>query len=234
MSEEYRNLLVAAYPELHWPTVTRGTREAIKIADGVRRNTPFLTTLVGGDQRGMLRRACLMWRIQSLCKSKELPFEADEVTNTNGTSHLLRIRSKKIELHIVRTEEAGAFPVEAPIRQDNRASNSADLFHEGKLLPLHEVMESVPRLYGWLMWGATGRGELTHLALGMPEPEENKWLTYIDVLAHVTALEATPGAATTEATSSKPNPAMMLKFREEFARAVGQDNFEQDAASNDE
>jgi len=234
MSEEYRNLLVGAYPDSAWSTLTRGTREAIKIADGVRRNTPFLMTLVGGDLRGLLRRSCLMWRIQSLCKSKELPFEEDEITNTNGTSHLLRIRSKKIELHIVRTDEPGAFPVEAPIRQDNRASNSADFFREGKLLPLHEVMESVPRLYGWLMWGATGRGEVTHLALGMPEADEDRWLTYIDVLAHVTALEATPGTAATEATSSRPNPALMLKFREEFARAVGQDNFEQDSAVNDE
>jgi hypothetical protein len=111
MSEEYRSLLVAAYPNSTWTTLTRGIREAVNIADGVRRNTPFLTTLVGGDLRGLLRRSCLMWRILALCKSKELPFEADEITNTNGTSHLLRIRSKKIELHIVRTEESGAFPV---------------------------------------------------------------------------------------------------------------------------
>jgi hypothetical protein len=93
-------------------------------------------------------------------------------------------------------------------------------------------MKSVPRLYGWLMWGATGRGEITHLAIGMPEPNEDKWLTYVDILAHVTALETAPGA--TAATSSKPNPAMMLRFREEIAGAVGRDNFEQDAAVNEE
>ena len=95
MSDEYRNLLISAYPESTWQTLTRGTREAVKIADGVRRSTPFLTTLVGGDLRGLMRRACLMWRVQALCKSKELPFQAEEIANTNGTSHLLTIRSKK-------------------------------------------------------------------------------------------------------------------------------------------
>jgi hypothetical protein len=233
MSEEYRNLLVSAYPEATWPTLTRGVREAVTIADGVRRSTPFLMTLVGGDLRGLLRRACLMWRIQSLCKAKELPFDAQEIANTNGTSHLLSIKSKKLELHIVRTDEPEAFPIEALIRQDSRAINEPDLFRDGKLIPLHEAIESVPRLYGWLMWGATARGELTHFALGMPEPENDKWLTYVDVLAHITALESRTGATPTELASSKPNPAMMLKFRDEFARQLGQDNFGQDAASND-
>jgi len=232
MSEEYRRLLVAAYPESSWPTLTRAIREAIKIADGVRRSTPFLTTLVGSDLRGLMRRAALMWRVQTLCKSKELPFDASEITNTNGTSHLLSIRSSTIELHIVRTDEPGAFPIDAPIRQDSRASNDADLFRDGKLVPLHIALESVPRLYGWLMWGATGRGELTHFALGMPEHERDEWLTYIDVLTHVTVAEAATPAVAAEG-SSRPNPALMLKFREEIARSLGQDNLDQDVASNE-
>jgi hypothetical protein len=233
MSEEYRNLLVSAYPESTWPTLTRGIREAITIADGVRRSTPFLMTLVGGDQRGLLRRASLMWRIQSLCKSKELPFEAQEITNTYATSHLLSIKSQKLELHIVRTDEPEAFPVEALIRQDNRAINEPDLFRDGKLIPLHEAIEAVPRLYGWLMWGATAGGDLTHFALGMPEPENDKWLSYVDVLSQVTALEARTSHTETKVASSKPNPALMLKFRDEIARQLGQDNFGQDAVNND-
>jgi len=233
MSEEYRNLLVSAYPESDWPTLVRGVREAITIADGVRRSTPFLMTLVGKDLRGLLRRACLMWRIQSLCKSKELPFDAQEITNTYATSHLLSIKSNKLELHIVRTDEPEAFPVEALIRQDKRAINEPDLFRDGKLIPLHEALESVPRLYGWLMWGATARGDLTHFALGMPEPENDKWLTYVDVLTHVVASEARTSATETEVASSKPNPALMLKFRDEIARQLGQDSFDQEAAGND-
>src|ERR1700737_3739059 len=168
MSREYRKVLVAAYPQSTWPVLARGMREAITIADGVRKSTPFLSTLVGSDLRGVMRRAAVMWRIQMLCKSGELPFTTEEITNTNGTSHLLSINSDKIELHIVRTDEPDAFPVDAPIRQDARASNTADLFKDGKLLPLHEALKLVPQLYGWLAWGATARGELTHLCIEMP------------------------------------------------------------------
>lgn len=231
MSEEYRSLLVEAFPQETWPTLARGVGEAVTIADKVRLSTPFLSTLVGGDLRGLLRRAALMWRIQMLCKSKELPFDAQEIVNTNGTSHLLKVRSKKIELHIVRTDEPLAFPIDARIRQDSRASNDADLFRDGKLIPLHEAIESVPHLYGWIMWGATGRGELTHFALGMPEPEEDKWLTYVDVLSHVRAAESKTHVA--PETSSKPNPALLLKFREDTTRSLEQDNTDRNTIGND-
>jgi hypothetical protein len=174
-----------------------------------------------------------MWRLQSLCTSKELPFTAQEITNTNGTSHLLSIKSDKLELHIVRTDEPKVFPIEALIRQDNRAINEPDLFREGKLIPLHEALTSVPRLYGWLMWGATAQGELTHFSLGMPEPEKDDWLTYVDVLAHVNALESRSSAKMEVPASSKPNPALMLKFRDEITRQLSQENFGQDAAGND-
>jgi hypothetical protein len=231
MSEEYRNLLVDAFPQETWVTLARGVGEAITIADKVRLSTPFLSTLVGKDLRGLLRRAALMWRIQMLCKSKELPFDAQEIVNTNGTSHLLQVSSKKIELHIVRTDEPLAFPIEARIRQDSRASNDADLFRDGKLIPLHEAIEAVPHLYGWIMWGATGRGELTHFALGMPESEEDKWLTYVDVLTHIRTEESKTHVA--PETSSKPNPALLLKFREDIARSLEQDNPDRNAAGND-
>lgn len=217
MSEEFRAKLIAAFPETTWPTLTRGIREAIKVADSVRRSTPFLSTLVGRDLRGLSRRAAVMWRVQLLCKSGELPFKAEEIQNTNGTSHLLSIRSQNIELHIVRTDEADAFPVDAPIRQDARASNSGDLFEDRKLLPLHKVLDSVP-LYGWLAWGATGRGEITHLCLGMPEYRQDQWLALVNVLKHVSALEKT--TKPTEAAASAPNPALLLKFREEIARSL--------------
>jgi hypothetical protein len=174
----------------------------------------------------MLRRAAIMWRIQTLCKSKELPFEAVEVANpyTNGTSHLISVRSGKLELHIVRTNEPEAFPVEALIRQDNRASNTADFFRDGKLLPADVALKSIPQLYGWLMWGATRTGELTHFAIGLPEPDRDMWLTYIDVLGQVRAAEAKTPVA--EEKSSKPNPALLLKFREEIVRSLEQDNEE--------
>jgi hypothetical protein len=221
MSDEFKNLLVDAYPEASWPTIARGIREGVKIADQVRRSTPFLMTKVGGDLKGMLRRAAVMWRFQALCKSGELPFKAVEVKIDNAPVHLLSIQSKTLEMHIVRTEEAEAFPVDAQIRQDRRASNDGDLFeHDAKLVPLHKALADVPSLYGWLTWGADKKGDVTHLCLAMPDSDQNEWLAHIDVLSRIIARER--GRGTDAEKLSAPNPALMLKFREQIARALEQ------------
>jgi hypothetical protein len=231
MSEDYRRLLEDAYPEVTWATLVRAAGEAITMAGKLRLSTPFLSTKVGGDLRGFMRRAAFMWRVQMLCESGELPFDAEEIANTIGVSHLLCVRSKKIEMQIVRTDEPYAFPVDAPIRQNNRASNEPDFFRDGKLIPLHEAIESIPRLYGWIMWGADFKGELTHFALGMPEKEENKWLTYIDVLKRVRAAEREKDAPVER--STKPDPTLLLKFNQEVARKLEQESSEQDETSDD-
>jgi hypothetical protein len=168
MEDTFESRMLKAYPEGTWITLIRGAREAVKMADAVRCSTPFLSTDVGSDLRGFLRRAAIMWRLQTLCKNGELPFQATEVHNSNRTSHLLSILSDNLELHIVRTDDAFAFPEDAPIRQDRRVTNQPDLFRDGKILPLTEALREVPRLYGWLAWGATSKGEITHVCLAMP------------------------------------------------------------------
>ena len=153
-----------------------------------------------------------------LCASGELSFGADEVSNTTGTSHLLSILSENVELHIVRTEDILAFPIDAPIRQDRRVTNQPDLFEDGKIVPLTQALKEVPRLYGWLAWGATSTGELTHLCLAMPEHDRDQWLAHVNILHRVQLIEGTPRP--TEPTPSAPNPALLLKFRAEIARSL--------------
>jgi hypothetical protein len=188
------------------------------MADAVRRSTPFLRTLVGRDQRGFLRRAAIMWRLQVLCAAKELPFAATEVLNTNGASHLLSILADNLELHLVRTEDVRSFPVDAPIRQDRRVTNQPDLFEDKKVVPLKEALRDVRRLYGWICWGATPTGELTHLCLGIPECGRDNWLAHVNILNRVRLEEGTPRL--TEPTPSAPNPALLLRFRAEIARSL--------------
>jgi hypothetical protein len=53
----------------------------------------------------------------------------------------------------------------------------------------------------------------------MPEPDENVWLAHVDVLKRVTAKERDKDDA---AKASAPNPALMLKFREEIAHSLEQ------------
>jgi hypothetical protein len=221
MADTFEARLLKAYPEATWPTFIRGVCEAVKVADAVRRSTPFLSTNVGNDLRGFLRRAAIMWRLQLLCKTGELPFQATEVSNSNRTSHLLSILSDNLEIHIVRTDDVFAFPEDAPIRQDRRVTNQPDLFDDGKIIPLTEALREVPRLYGWLAWGATSHGEITHLCLGMPEHDRDQWLAHISVLHRVRLEEGSPRPA--DPTQSAPNPALLLKFRAEIARSLEED-----------
>jgi hypothetical protein len=223
MGDTFHSRLVSAYPSDTWPTLTRGVREGIRIADEVQRSTRFLSTQVGKDLRGLLRRAGIMWRLQMLCRSHELPFDAEEVTNTNGASHLLSIRSDNIVLHVVRTDDPDGFPVDAPIRQDHRATNRPDLFDNPKIVSIAEALKDVPRLYGWLAWGATKRGELAHLCLEMPEPRQDMWLAHEDILRAVLASKA-KDARPAEPDKSAPNPALLLEFREEIARSLESDD----------
>jgi len=220
MPLDFRTLLLDAFPETTWPDIARGVREGVRIADDVRRSTPFLTTDVGNDLRGMLRRAGVMWRIHALCRSGELPFKAVEIPVDNAPVHLLSVTSNKFEFHIVRTEDADAFPQEAQIREYRRSFNTADLFEDGKLVPLHKAIEETPVLYGWLTWGANPKGELTHLTLAVPDKDQNDWLAHVDVLSRITARETSRGSARG---ASAPNPALMLKFREEIARSLEQE-----------
>jgi len=178
-------------------------------------------TDVGGDLRGLLRRAAVMWRLGALCKSGELPFSAVEMQIETAPVHLLSIASRKVELHVVRTDESDGFPAYAEFRQDRRASNDADLFEDGKLVPLREAIAAVPTLYGWLTWRADIKGVVTHLGLAMPEKDRNAWLAYVDVLKRVTARERLKQES---AKPSTPNPALLLKFREDIARALEQNS----------
>jgi hypothetical protein len=228
MPPDFRTLLLDAFPESTWPVMARGVREGVRIADDVRRSIPFLTTDVGTDLKGMLRRAAVMWRMQALCRAKEIPFKAIEIRVDNAPVHLLSMTSKKFELHIVRTDDIDAFPDEAQIREYRRSFNTADLFvGDGKLVPLHKVLEETPTFYGWITWGANTKGDLTHLGLAVPDNDQNTWLAQFDILKHLAMRESTRGTAPRP---SAPNPALMLKFREEIARSLEEDRDEGEPA----
>lgn len=218
MNDNFQSRLLSAFPETTWPTLVRGVGEGIRIADDVQRSTRFLSTLVGKDLRSLLRRAGIMWRIQMLCKSGELPFQATEVLNSDHSSHLLSVISGTIELHIVRTDDPDALPIDAPIRQDKRLTNIPDLFTDGKIIPLADLLTDVPQLYGWIAWGATKRGALTYVCLEMPEKEEDRWLAHKDIYRSV--LASRERDETEQEEQSAPGPTLLLKFREEIAREL--------------
>jgi hypothetical protein len=218
MVEDFEHFLRAAFPENTDAAVVRAIREAVALADDVRRNTPWLMTEVGYDIVGTLRRAAAMWHFEQSCIAGVLPFEAKEIPNSTGSSHLLRVRSGKFDAHVLRTESAGAFPKDAPIRQDSRLTNTSDLFDPPSATTIKELMEEVSRSYAWLLFNATEIGALTHVCWGMPHAEEDTFLAHFNILRRVLSLGLDE---TIDATGpAKPDPSQKVKFKDHLDESI--------------
>ncbi|RWO81031.1 hypothetical protein [Mesorhizobium sp.] len=180
MSAEFEEKLRGAFPANTDIAVIRTLATGVSLADDMRRNTPWLMTAIGDDHRGLFRRAAAMWQFRQDCLNGNLPFEAMEIPNSTGSSHLLNITAADFEAHIVRTDSEGAFPQDAPIRQDKSLSNEPDLFDDGKVVPLHEMTPD--KLYAWLAFNADQTGGLTHACWCMPEAKRKVFLGRINIL----------------------------------------------------
>jgi hypothetical protein len=156
-------------------------REGIASADDAIKGIPFLDTPVGGDYRGLVRRAGIFHRTKDMCKAGDLPFRAEFSPMPRGTWHWLDIWSGDVHAHIVRTEEADAFPDDTPNRQDQRALNIRDLFEDERVVRLESV-----KLYAWLCYGATPNGALTHALWQAPSAKVDgkidEWLARMNLL----------------------------------------------------
>jgi hypothetical protein len=164
-------------------------------------------TLVGDDLGGSLRRAAAMWRLAEACRDGELPFKAEEIANSTGSSHLLHVTSGPFEAHVVRTESSGAFPKDAPIRQDRRLTNEPTLFDK-KIVSFRELVAKIKKSYAWLAFNATPLGVLTHVCWGMPDRTENKYLAHFDILRRAMSL----GTPIDPTSPPKPDPKDKIKF----------------------
>lgn len=214
MATEFVDKLRSAFPSATDRSVVQSLAAGVALADDVRRNTPWLLNLVGDDLRGNLRRAAAMWRFSQDCKNGVLPFRAEEVANTTGSSHLLKIKASNFEAHIVRTDSEASFPKDAPIRQDKRLSNEADFFlDEGRLRPVDDA--GVENLYAWLAFGADLFGTLSHVCWCMPAAEQREFLARINILRSASVSEPEPAPE-----PPPPNPADQLEFRREVERML--------------
>ena len=210
--DEFECYLREWFPESTDAAVIRNVMMAVALADDMRRNTPWLGSQIGDDLSGNLRRAACMWRLHQACKDGELPFQASEVPNLTGSSHLLRITSGPFDAHIVRTESSGAFPKDAPIRQDSRLTNERSLFDDRNIVPFDQLVGSVERAYAWLMFNATPTGALTHVCYGMPKANVNEYLAHFDILRHAMSI----GSPIDPSTPPKPDPKDKIKFRRDI------------------
>lgn len=215
---DFNDELKAAFAVATDVPLIRNMNLAVSLADDLRRNTPWLGSELGDDLTGVLRRVAVMHRISQACVDGELPFTTEEIPNTTGSCHLLSIRSARFEAHVVRTESPKAFPKDAPIRQDRRATNEPTLFDalDPKIVPLNKVLEEVGRLYAWLSFNANPVGMLTHVGWAMPDANTDKFVAYRDVLGSAMRSATAP----TDATPPKPSIGDKIKFRDAIEEVV--------------
>lgn len=221
MSVEFEAQLRKAFPEETDATVIRLVREAVGLADDLRRSTPFLSTDLGVDLVGTLHRTAALWRIHKACRDGDLPFNAEIVENKTGSSHLLQVKSGLFEAHVVRTDSPGGYPRDAPIRQDARLRNQPDLFDGPRLEPAAHLISKVPKLYAWLSFNTAAKGELSHLCWCMPEELERKYLARVNILRRAFEMGL---ADKLDLTSEppKPDPKSALKFKEHIQEQIEQ------------
>lgn len=214
---EFQECLLRAFPEPTWSSMVRGLREGINLADDVIKNTPMLNTAIGRDLRGHLRRIGVLYRFQQLCRTGDLPFEAQESEMPVGVWHWLDIRSGIVLAHVVRTDCTGAMPSETANRQAQCVKNQYDLLSEGRVLPMAEIFEKVSEFYSFLTFGIDRVGALTHACIGMPSSDNSEWLAYANLLRHRDrdADREAPSPA-----PKSPDPKDRMRFRDHVEQAL--------------
>jgi hypothetical protein len=208
--------LIEAFPEETYAVTIRAVHEGVMLADDLVSNDSILSTLVGKDLRGHIRRVGVMTRLHNYCSKGDLPFKAEFSPMPKGNWHWLEIKSETITGHVVRTDGVEAFPVDAPTRQDTRLRNP-DLFDIADgVVPISDALKSKADVYAWLCMGANGKSDLTHLTWGVPCREGNEWLAHVDMLGIAKAI----APISTPKSVPAPDPKSKMKFRDQVRDAL--------------
>lgn len=214
----------AAFPATTDLMTVRTVREGIMLSDDLIRNTPLLSTLIGQDYRGLIRRAGVMFAFHEACTRGDLPFRTTVRRMHRGHWHLLDIASGVERAQICRSAEPDAFPDDTPVKQDERLANQFDLFQEHP--PIEELLSRIPRLYVWLTFGVDAAGNITHVCWGAPAREEMQWLAYENILRRA----GEGGSPIEPALPPTPDPTRRLRFKEHIEEAIEKKNDDEKSA----
>jgi len=213
---EIQQRLRRAFPETTDPATVAAVLNGVRLADDLIGREPLLGTLIGRDYRGLLRRAGVLFSFQEACQAGHLPFTASFRPMHRGHWHLLEIASGDEKAQICRTDDADSFPVDGPVRQDERLVNQFDLFEP--LPPMPELLLRIPHLYVWLTFGADREGNLTHVCWTAPAREGREWLGFASILRNAMQVLERPAA------EAAPDPRKKLRFREHIETALEDKN----------
>ena len=214
ISEFVQTRLRDAFPENTDVLTARAVREGLVLADDLMNSNEVLNNLIGRDLRGHVRRAGVMMKLHDFCTNGDLPFSATYARMPIGSWHFLEIKSKAVTAHVHKTDSAGAFPKDSPVRQIERLSNQPDLFAENNVVPFSKILGEGP-FNAWLTLGTDDSGNVTHLNWRVPSSAEDVWLAATDILA-----SAAKSIAAASAPSKAPNPKDKMRFKEHIESTI--------------
>ena len=209
----FQDQLAAAFPETTWEPLIRGISDGIALADCLIEATPLLSSSIGREIRGFIRRAGILHQVNELCVQGALPFKAQPKKMPVGSWHWLDISSGLVTAHIVRTEFLRSLPIDTPCRQAEVLKNEYDLFEDGRIPPPPAKIEE---RYAVITFGVDRGGKLTHAAAGMPNFEMTGWLAFLNLRKRGDRGESfrAPIAPV------PPDPTKRLKFQEEVQQML--------------
>lgn len=214
IDRRFQEQLLTAFPESTWDGIARGLRDGILLADNVIAETPLLSSVLGQDIRGFVRRAGILYKFKGLCVAGDLPFVAAEERMPVGCWHWLTMKAQNICTHIVKTESPRALPNDNVSRQPECLKNQFDLFEDGRI-PDRKDTDAEKERYAVIVYGLTPDSKLAYAAVGMPNYERTGWLAYKNILrGDRLSVPQAPVVAPT------PDAAASLQFLEDVQRML--------------
>lgn len=222
MDDEIQRELVSAFPPTTYSMTIRGVQEGIVLADDYLSSAPFMTSPLGRDIRGQVRRIGMMFRLHEMCVAGNLPFDSSMPKMERANWHQLELRSGKFAGHLTRTLTETAFPEDRPSRQDERLQNQGDLF-SSSIVPISEAVAAISRMAAWLTYRTNAKGQLLHLCWCAPAADEDDWLGFVNLLkAGGASLPASPSPA------PLPDPKLRIRLhdhiREDIEKRIDRSN----------
>jgi len=217
---EIQDRLRAAFPQANDVALARAAREGVLLADDLYSGGTLLDNVLGRDLRGHIRRVGIAYRIIEFCRRGDLPFSAEMTSMPRGRWHWLQIRGTGVLAHACRTDEVFAFPDEAESRQDLRLALQPNLLSWSERdKSLGEISKEVPELYAWLTYRVADDGNLCHLCLASPAPDDNQWLAHVSILREIDLAGRAPPPLPPVA-----DPKEKLRFKEHVQQTLGRTN----------
>lgn len=212
---KFQEQLAVAFPETVREPLVQGITDGIALADNLIEATPLLSSVIGRDIRGFLRRAGILHQVGGLCAKGVIPFAAQQAKMPVGCWHWLNISSGFITAHIVRTESLRALPGDTPSRQPEVLKNEFDLFEDGRIPPPPPENQNEER-YAVITFGLDKDGKVTHAAAGMPNFELTGWLAFINLRKRASLSESFKAPVA----PVPPDPTTRLKFLKEVQQML--------------